>query len=206
MRIFIAPILLSLVLASIFGFVLGQAWNLGWQLPVGVTVSIFIAVLTFTTTIHHYYAVRRHNELQVQPHLILDSKFDSTSKDNFHTYSLSVKNVGLGPAIIDTYSLTIEGKAISDADTVFTEFLRFVNRVIPTRGKAEVQAMYLSNGEAIDKGTEKILFVARWPTEGRSFMQGREIAKQLADEIRFQIKYRCHYERQFSVNRTPTDA
>ena len=206
MRIFLAPLLLSICLAFMLGFVVGQAWDLGWQLPLGVSVGIFIAVLPFFTTIHHYYAVRRHNELQVQPHLIVDSKFDSVSKEDFHTYSLAIRNVGLGPAIIESYSLTLGERAISDSDAVFTEFVRLVNRVTPSRGKASVQAMFLSKGEAIDKGSEKILFLTHCPSEGRSFMQGREIAKKLAAEICFHIRYRCHYGKEFDVCRTKADA
>lgn len=84
---------------------------------------------------------------------------------------------------------------------MFVEFLRLVNRVTSASGKAEVQAMYLSDGEALDKGAEKILFQANIPTNDRTFMQGREMSKKLADEIQLVVKYKCHYENSFKIMR-----
>lgn len=203
MQIFVAPLLLTSLLIFILGFLFGQSWDLGWQLPIGVTMSVFIATLSFFTTVHHYYAVRGHNEIQVKPQLIVDSQFNSTLKDGFQTYRVSIKNVGLGPALIDCYSLKISGIEISEPDAIFINFLRLVNEVTPEKGKSEVIAMYLSKDEGIDKSSEKILFEVNIPTNGRTFMQGRDIAKNIAKEICFSIKYRSHYGRIFEANMKP---
>ncbi|EPM99876.1 hypothetical protein A253_27127, partial [Pseudomonas syringae pv. actinidiae ICMP 19102] len=40
----------------------------------------------------------RHNRILVVPHLIYQSQFSSFTMEGFYTYSLKVKNVGLGPA------------------------------------------------------------------------------------------------------------
>ena len=183
----------------VLGFSFGQSWNNGWQIPIGVTASVFVAIMSFAITIHHYHSIRQHNELLVKPHLIIDSHFSSVIKEDYQTFRLAIKNVGLGPALVEQYSLTLGGKEIRDADSAFVEFLRIVNAVTPAKGRGEVIAMYLQQGEAIDKGAEKILFQASFPTESRSFMKGREIAIKLADEIEFSIRYHCHYDRKFNV-------
>lgn len=200
MQIFVAPLVLTSVLIFILGFLFGQSWDFGWQLPVGVTISVFIATLSLFITVHHFYAVRAHNEIQIKPQLIVDRQFSSTFKEGFQTYRVSIKNMGLGPAIIDAYSLSIGGVEILDADAVFVNFLRLVNNVTPDKGKSEVTAMYLSKDDGIDKSSEKILFEVNIPTNGRSFMQGREIARKLAKEICFSIKYQSHYGRKFEAH------
>ncbi len=206
MPILVVPTLLTAILIFIFGFVVGQSWDLGWQLPIGVTLAAFIATLSLITTVHHSYAIRRHNELQVKPHLVIDSSFASTIKEGFHTYKLSIKNVGLGPAIISNYLVTLGDLQINDSDAVFVEFLRLVNKVTPASGKAEVEARYLSHGEALDKGAEKVLFQSSIPADGKTFMQGREIAKNLAEKIQLSVAYKCHYGTPFEIARKKTDA
>ncbi|QUW64417.1 hypothetical protein KFQ04_17250 [Pseudomonas synxantha] len=203
MQTFIAPLFLTSVLIFILGFLFGQSWDLGWQLPIGVTISVFIATLSLFITIHHYYAVRAHNEIQVKPQLVVDRQFNSTLKNGFHTYRVSIKNMGLGPAIIDSYLLKIGGVEIRDFDSAFVQFLRLVNNTIPKPGTSEVIAMYLSKNEGIDKSSEKILFEVNIPTNGLSFMQGREVAKRLSKDICFSIRYRSHYERAFEVHMKP---
>ena len=205
MPVFVIPTLLTAILVFIFGFVVGQSWDLGWQLPIGVTLAAFIATLSLITTVHHSYAIRRHNELQVKPHLVFDSYFDSTMKEGFHTYRLSIKNVGLGPAIISSYLVTLGSIEIKDSDAVFVEFLKLVNKKTPASGRAHVEAKYLSDGEALDKGAEKILFQSGIPADGRTFMQGREIVQKLAEEIQLSVIYKCHYGNQFEIARKKTN-
>ena len=206
MPIFVIPTLLTAILVFIFGFVVGQSWDLGWQLPIGVTLTAFIATLSLIATVHHSYAIRRHNELQVKPHLVIDSHFDSTIKEGFQTYRLSIKNVGLGPAIITRYLVTLGKVEINDSDAVFVEFLKLVNKITPASGRAEIEAGYLSKGEALDKGAEKVLFQSSIPTDGRTFMQGRELVKKLAEEIQLSVLYKCHYGTPFEIARKKTDA
>lgn len=205
MPTFITPTILTAILVFIFGFIFGQSWDFGWQLPMGVTLTAFIATLSLIATVHHSYAIRRHNELQVKPHLVIHSYFDSTTKEGFQTYRLSIKNVGLGPAIISSYLVTLGHVVIKDSDAVFVEFLKLVNKKTPASGKAQVEARYLSNGEALDKGAEKVLFQSSIPADGRTFMQGREIAQKLAEEIQLSVMYKCHYGNPFEIARKKTD-
>ncbi|GAB3368106.1 MULTISPECIES: hypothetical protein [Giesbergeria] len=201
MSTFIAPAILSAVFVFIFGFALGHSWEFGWQLSIGVTVSLFVAVLSLVTTVHHSYAVRRHNKLQVKPQLVIESYLDGTIKEDFLIYTLSLKNVGLGPAIISRYSVNLGNTKIEDSDSVFIEFLKLVNNSTHAKGRSITEARYLEEGEALDKGQEKILFKTQIPKDDLTFMKGREILKKLAKEIQISIKYRCHYGMDFEVGR-----
>ena len=199
-----APVVLALLLAFILGFVTGQSLELGWGLPLGTSLTFFVASVGLCATLYHSYAVRRHNRLLVRPHLIFDSQFNNTSLDGNYTYQLRVKNVGLGPAIITNYAISFEGTEDLDPHTVFEEWVRLVNRCTPAEGKAHCKAGYLYRGHALDKGEEKTLLEVSFPKEGLTFMEGRELAKALVKKIDGHIDYKCHYgtqhkaEKQFS--------
>lgn len=205
MPFFIIPMLLTATLIFIFGFVLGQSLDLGWQLPIGVSLTAIVATLSLVTTVHHSYAVRRHNELQVRPHLVIDSYFDSTVFEGHHTYKLSIKNVGLEPAIVLNYDVSLGGVNVKNSETSFLEFVKLVNEKTPAAGKAQIKTGYVSAGEAIDKSQEVLLFQASIPSKNIAFLKGRQLAKELAAEISFVIEYKCHYGSKFQVVRNTAD-
>lgn len=193
LSIFGFPAALTAILIFILGFVFGHSIDLGWGLPLGTSLTLFIACLGLFVTLYNSFSSRRHNRLSVMPHLIFDSMFDSSYRDGHHTYTLKVKNVGLGPAIIDSYVISLDQVGNLGPHSVFEELLRMVNKHTPAKGRAHCVAGYLEEGNAIDKGSEKILIQVSIPTDRRSFMEGREIAKSLVKLIDASIRYRCHY-------------
>ena len=192
-KIFIFPVVLTAILIFIFGFVFGQSIDLGWGLPLGTSLTLFIACLGLFITLYNSYLSRRHNILLVKPHLIFDSMFDSSHREDHHTYTLKIKNVGLGPALIENYKISLNKVSELDPHSVFEELLRMVNKNTPAKGRAHCVAGYLHTGDAVDKGNEKILIQVSLPTDGRSFMEGRQIAKELVKMIDLSILYKCHY-------------
>jgi hypothetical protein len=202
---FIIPMLLTATLIFIFGFVLGQSWDLGWQLPIGVSLTAIVATVSLVTTVHHSYAVRQHNKLQVRPHLVIDSCLDSTVNEGHHTYQLSIKNVGLGPAIVLNYKLSLGGVKVKDGENLFAEFVKLVNSKTEATGNVRFNTGYISTGEAIDKSQEVLLFRAIIPFKDRTFTEGRALAKKLAAEINFVIEYKCHYGSKFQIARNAPD-
>jgi len=190
-----------LLIATVTGFAIAQSWDAGWGLSLGVSLTVVIAVLSLVTTLHHSYSVRAHNRLQVRPHFVLDSTFNSITKEGYQTYRLSVRNVGLGPGVVSKYDVKVSKVPVGNSDQVFVEFLKLVNVEASAKGKAEVFAGYLSIGEALDKSSEKVLFQANIPAEGRSFMDGRRIAQKLSNSLELDIRYECHYGKQFHINR-----
>ncbi|MDO8343229.1 MAG: hypothetical protein Q7T48_08540 [Cellvibrio sp.] len=192
-KIFVFPIALVVILIFILGFVFGQSVDLGWGLPLGTSLALFIACLGFFVTLYSSLLSRRHNRLLVKPHLIFDSMFDSSYREDHHTYTLKVKNVGLGPAIIEKYKISLNQVGELNHHSVFEELLKMVNKNTQANGRAYCVAGYLHRDDAIDKGNEKILIQVSFPADGRSFMEGREMAKELVKMIDSSITYKCHY-------------
>ena len=201
----LAPVALSILLMFILGFVTGQSIDLGWGLPLGTSLTCLIAALGLVATLHHSYAARKHNRLSVRPHLIFNSQFNSGVLSGHQTFTLKVKNVGLGPAIIEKYIISFEGTNELNAHTVFEQLLKMVNNNTPAHGKAHCKSGFLYPEHAVDKGEEQTLIEISLPTEGRSFMQGREIAKKLVKLINSEIRYKCHYGTKFNVSKMSDD-
>lgn len=181
------------------GVVIGQAQNLGWGLPLGTSLAFAVACLSLGVAVYQAHATRRHNRLLVQPHLIFESQFNSTTEVGHFTYRLGIKNVGLGPAIFGRYSIALEDSSDLDAHSVFEEWVKLVNKSTRAKGLAICKAGFLYQGQALDKGSDVVLLEASFPIQDLSFMKGREIAKGLVKQINATLDYQCHYGRSFRV-------
>lgn len=194
-------ILITLFVVIFSSIIVGQSISLGWGLPLGTTLTCIIAALGFGVAIYQSYATRKHNRLLVKPHLIFESKFNSTTiKDNY-TYTLKVRNVGLGPSIIDRYIIILGGGAELDGHTVFEKFATLVNEHFQAKGLAHCVAGFLDKEDALEKGEESILLEVSFPKNSNNFFEGREKAKLFTKLISAQIMYRCHYGSKFEISK-----
>lgn len=82
--------------------------------------TAFIALCALFTTVWQSHLTRRHNKLSVKPSL----SFDENIQQNGVDVKYSVKNAGLGPAIIKVFALVIDGKkySITTAEDVYRAF------------------------------------------------------------------------------------
>jgi len=192
-------ICLAFIVFFLFGIVVGQSVSLGWGLPLGTSLTLLVAVSGFGVAIYQSYAARKHNRLLVKPHLVFDSTFSSTTKEGFYTYALKVKNVGLGPAIITNYSISLGDKVELDGYTVFDALVRCSNVYFKANGSAICNAGFLYPENALEKSEEKILLEISFPVKDASFMQARELSKGFVNEVGAKIGYSCHYGNEFYV-------
>jgi len=78
-----------------------------YQIVVGFS-SLTIALCALIFSIYQGYQTRKHNRLSCRPLLSIISNTDHING----TYWLDLLNTGLGPAIIEEYSITMENKAV----------------------------------------------------------------------------------------------
>lgn len=64
-KVFVASMLLCAVLLFILGFVFGMSFGHGWGLPLGTSLTLFIACLSLFVTLYNSYLSRRHYQLSV---------------------------------------------------------------------------------------------------------------------------------------------
>ncbi len=90
------------------------------EIVISIT-AIFISLSAFGVALWQGYVARKHNRLSVRPML----HFDLGIKGN--DYLLTMKNTGVGPAIIRSWSVSVDGKSMGTnslqvATNLFEEF------------------------------------------------------------------------------------
>lgn len=197
----------ALLLLAFFlmGTIVGQSFSLGWGLPIGTTLTCIIAALAFIVAAYQYYSTHRHNRILVEPHLIFQSQFNSVALDGYYTYSLKVKNVGMGPAVIKRYDIKLGNDEQPSGHSVFEVWVKFVNDHLNAKGEARCIAGFLYVDHALEKGEEKALLEVHFPRGAIKFMEARKLVKSAVELIDARIDYECYYGKNFSIAKKPNE-
>lgn len=83
-----------------------------WGVITGIS-SVVIAMCAVLISIWHGIETRRHNRLSVMPHLTTWTY----SSDEKQTYTVELINNGIGPALIESFEIYVDGKLISGVGT-----------------------------------------------------------------------------------------
>ena len=79
-----------------------------WQIVIGISSTV-IALCALWFSLWQGVQARKHNRLSFRPHL--DTWIHSNAEKGF--YAVELINNGIGPAIIEEFSVTVDGKRIS---------------------------------------------------------------------------------------------
>lgn len=196
--------LLSLLLSFVIGTVVGLSVNFGWGLPLGTSLTLVIATLGFGVALYQSYATRKHNRLLVKPHLVITSPISSIRLEGYYTFTLMVKNSGLGPALIENFSISIGEDGEIIRGTLLKTIQKHARTRFNTKGPTRCLAYFPQKGEAIDKGEEKILIQINFSREGISTTQAHKLVLAYSTEVKVNIDYHCHYGKKFKAERLAT--
>ncbi|QTD30999.1 hypothetical protein [Pseudomonas fluorescens] len=139
------------------------------------------------------------------PHLIFQSQFNSVTLDGFYTYSLKIKNVGLGPAIIKSYDVKLGNEKRPNGHSIFEMWVIFVNTHLNAEGTARCIAGFLYPDHGLEKGEEKVLLEVHFPTAGLKFMEARKLVKAAVELIDAKVDYECYYGNKFTLEKRPNE-
>ncbi|USV99890.1 hypothetical protein KUA23_23115 [Pseudomonas pergaminensis] len=194
-------ITLALLLSFLIGSLFGLSVELGWGLPLGTSLTLVIATLGFGVTLYQSHSTRRHNRLLVRPHLILSLPFSSIEIDGFYSFSVKVKNSGLGPALIEKFSISIGKDGDIPSGSLLETIQKHAREQFNAKGNTRCGSNYLREGNAIDKGEEKTILEINFRKEKIIFSEARELAKLYSSTIAIKIHYHCHYGNKFKLNK-----
>jgi len=143
-----------------------------WEI-LGNNAAEVIALCALVFTAYQAYTTRRHNKLSVKPHLTTFVTGDR-SADKF-SFSAKLMNNGLGPAIIKSYQIYVDGKlseikSSKQAEDALKELLHD-KKVITT------SATFLGKDYAMPAKESKDLMAASFMLERDDEL--REIASRL---------------------------
>lgn len=80
-------------------------------------VAVFIAVTSLAITLYEAQATREHDRMSVWP------RISQESSDSAGMFDRAVTNVGLGPALVRSYELTLDGRLRTSWDSVVSELV-----------------------------------------------------------------------------------
>jgi hypothetical protein len=80
---------------------------LSWEAIAGFSTAV-IALCAFFLTIWQVFVTRRHNKLSVTPHLTTWSYSDKVN----NRYIVELLNNGIGPALINSFQIQVDGQPI----------------------------------------------------------------------------------------------
>lgn len=92
---------------------MAKSSNSNWNADKIVSISaISISFITLMIFIYQTNLMRKQNYLSILPYLVVSTSDDPKG----YTYELNLKNLGVGPAIIESVKISYQGKAYDLAD------------------------------------------------------------------------------------------
>lgn len=163
------------------------------------TCSVIVAVLAFAATALQTWLSHRHNKLSVRPLLVWHISRRNETTSCGVTYS--VRNLGLGPAIISDRHFTKDNVRFSAPKVAANEVNAFVEFSLGERIKYHLKSFGMPGKDsAIPSQGEVIIAELYFPTIApRNF----EIVEKLAGNINFHVKYKSIYGECFEFNAEP---
>ena len=154
------------------------------------SAALVVAILAMTATFWQAHVARAHNRVSVRPHLDW-----GTGKYPDTPVILYLFNNGLGPAIIDSLTLTLDGKRFPIENfelppEIYDEAMK-VNGFIKWN--------LFSKGTPIANGTQIDLLI--FENSPNSIASHNEAIK-LLNRIGLEVRYSSMYKEKFSLNKS----
>jgi len=151
-----------------------------------------IALLALALTIYQGWTTRLHNQYSVRPSLAHEMGWSPLEPDGESTFLLSLKNNGLGPAMIYFIFFKYEGELIE----VYTPsglqkygIKKFENMNVGVSVHGLLRGYYLKSGEE-----RKLLTV----DIGKSSTDKIDVIEKIASNFGFYVEYRDMYGKVFT--------
>lgn len=146
--------------------------------------SAIIAVCAIILTMVQAWITRRHNRLSVRPCLAQESH--KSVSPQFGELTVRLVNKGIGPAIIDEFTVFLDGKP-SEANEAVGNVLGDL------KGTKTVSTMGL--GSAISAGESKIILALQFPISSADDVE-QVMAK--VNKLDLRVTYRSMYKEKFT--------
>lgn len=156
--------------------------------------SAVIAVCAFFATAWQAWLTRKHNRLTVTPRIT--SSTDTTINDNHIEIKLTVRNVGVGPALVEGRYFTIDGEKFSANGQELVPAI--CSTVFGTAFRYRIAQDGMIGGKGIiPAGSEIVIAKLIFPDLGP---QAKPAVFGAASRANFVVKYKCLYGRRFTFS------
>ena len=160
-----------------------------WNVITGIS-SVVIASCALAYTVWQGKQTQKHNKLSFRPHLTSWSHRNSDKG----VYAVEVMNNGLGPALIESFTVKIDGKVISGEGT---EPIEKGLKILFPNAQYQSHQAYMAKGYSM-AAKEKCTILAIQFTEAMSFTP--EVIEHTFNRADLIIKYKSFYEEEFTYS------
>ncbi len=160
--------------------------DVDWTLVTGVS-STAIALCALGLSVWQGYQARKHNRLAVRPHLTTWSHSDVEER----CYAVEVMNNGIGPALIESFSVQVDGTAIPGEET---EAVNQAMKIVFRSFNYRVHVAQLAKGYSMPQNERRVLVSLRFV--GPEFPTDK-LVERAFERCDLEIKYKSFYEEQF---------
>lgn len=155
-------------------------------------VAMFVSLVTLIIFVRQTNIMEKESRLGVLPYLMIE-----TSNNNLEAnFKIEIYNYGVGPAIIESRSVTYKGKQY---DMEFPDFLR---EVFPKMDSISIiNSSSVQPGLAIPAGEYRTVLVAGGSQE--SYVNFLSLMQELQSEgggFDYQIKYKSIFDDHWQIN------
>lgn len=160
------------------------------------TSSVFVAILAFFATVYQAWIARHHNRLSVRPHLVWHIGRRNAPSGAGIVYS--VKNLGLGPAIITERYFTKDGIRFVAPGLQTDEVPDFLHHVIGRKFEYRLNVFGTpGKNAAIPSQGEVVIADIDFPSQSLAQIATFE---QVAGNVAFHINYESLYGEKFELH------
>jgi hypothetical protein len=155
--------------------------------------SMIIALVALIVAIGDGRTSRRHDQLSVTPHLSIRSNKKATANGQVYDAEITVENTGIGPAVIGSFQVLINGKAMTGEYGGWSEARTVLG--IESLGP---DFYWLGKKDYVGAGETKTLFhCGAQPQDQREIQILEQALRQLSIRIEYESVYGQHYEEQW---------
>ena len=124
--------------------------------------ALLVATIAAAAAAYQTYVINEQFSATVWPYV----SFDTTRDTSNHSFTLAVRNVGLGPAIVRTTAVTVDGKPMGPGTTgnpAYTAFEGVITQADAAEvkrhahGQISVSASTLAGGDVLPAGSSLTL-------------------------------------------------
>ncbi len=153
-------------------------------------VALAISLFTLYIFVRQTNIIEEQSRRSVMPYLMLDSANNSAN----NTYSISIVNYGVGPAIVESRKIYYKNKMYD------MEFYEFLKEQVPEMDSVNfINTTTLQVGVAIPSSAERnILVVGGDETSYQTFL--KVVQKLMEEDFDYKIKYKSIYDEHWSIS------
>jgi hypothetical protein len=167
--------------------------NIEWQIVAGIS-TLIIALCALCVSIWQVRQGIKHNRLQVRPHL---DTWTETNPQAGH-YAVMLMNNGLGPAIIENFSIRIDGNDITGIGSEPIE--KGLKILFPDKTYTSHQS-FVARGYCMAEKEKCQLVIIQFQTP----LPSAEYVTHAFNRSEVKIVYKSLYEEEFEFSTKETD-